>query len=139
MYKVFRDAFVAYLNANWTDTPIHKYANDPAAHVTGYQPWISWRTLFVDDEVISIASGPHCINQNITMEISIFVPSNTGDDVAVDLADKLKKLFIGKNIGTSVRVISVDGPDFGYGPENESTGKWYETTIDLYFEHRYFT
>jgi len=137
MYSTFKAELTAYLNLNWTDTPIYDFANLPG-EPPKFEPWMgAFKPLTIDDGVQSVSEGPFCIFSMYVIEIPIFVGSAEGVDLATELTEKLKLLFIGKSLPGNIEFRDVS-TEYGTTREGESSGSWYESRVVIICEHRWF-
>lgn len=136
MYSVFKTALTAYLVANWTDTEIYDFANNPG-DPPKFIPWLgAFKPLSIDDSVHSISEGAHCILSLYIIEIPLFVGSAEGVDEAITLSETLKALFIGKSLPGNIEFRDVS-TEYGVVREGESSGSWYESRMVIVCEHRW--
>jgi len=136
MYNTFKAELTSYLNTNWSDTPIYDFANSPG-EPPKYDPWIgAFKPIAIDDGVSSVAQGPCCILSMYLIEIPVFVGSAEGVDLAVELTDKLKLLFLGKTLPGNISFLDLN-TEFGTMSNGESSGAWYESRVSITCEHRW--
>ena len=133
-FKVFHDDFVTFLTNNWAVTPIVESVNVPN-EPTGVDPFISYRTDFNSTETNTITGlgqgGQHSKVRDIIMSIIVFVPSSSGEDLAIDLAQQIEDLFT--NVSFSTGSYSRDA-EIVFSELSE--GLWWKTEIAIFFENQ---
>jgi Bacteriophage related domain of unknown function len=107
--KAVRDAFRAYLAANWTTTPIVAVTNEFTTPPS-LSPWVALQFLAGTEEQVSLGSpGYNIFRESGTVFIHVIVPTGTGDEVALGYAETLRTLFRGATFG-GVRCFAIDPP-----------------------------
>ena len=133
--KYVRDAVDAYLAANWALTRIVDVDNLFNTLEVSGDPLEEWVTVGYDEAVESQASIGSPGSQRWREEGGIgfvaFVPSGSGTDRALTLAEALRNLFRGKRIddgagGPAITFRSVDPPNTVLpSAVDASSGAWY--------------
>ena len=119
-----RTAIRDRLAANFDSAPIVETINVNA--VPDYQPWVALDFLAGTEDIASIGDpGQNLYRESGTVQIHVFVPSGTGDTLAVTYADQIRAVFRGQS-WDGVQVQGVDPPQTGDGSED---GSWFRASI----------
>jgi len=133
-FAVFHNDFKNFLSTNWVTTPIVETVNLPNDPM-GFNPFISYKTDFNKTETNTITGlgqgGQHSKVRDIIMTITIFVPSASGESVAIDLAQQIEDLFT--NVSFSTGSYSRDA-EIVFSELSE--GLWWQTEVAIFFENQ---
>ena len=126
------DAVKAYLQANWTATPI-AWPNEPFDKPEPPSAWILAEILGGDFLQMSIGAGSAAANRwedTGSLFVHVFVPIDSGDrecwQRATALATMLKGLILPG--GTTFNSMSI-----GNGEHGDNTGAWWRRSLHARF------
>jgi len=135
-FQTFHAAFVQYLNDNWTETPIIESVNKPE-EAGVYDPFITYSTDVNRTETNTISGlgggGIRSKFRDVIMLITVYVPSASGESLAIDLSQKVEDLF--NNLQLVPGSFALDAQTMA---KEKSEGMWYGTEVGIYFENREF-
>ena len=136
-FQTFYAAFKAHLENNWQETPIVKTVNSPGGF-DGFTPFITYKTDLNVTSTSSVSGlgggGIRSKFRDVIMQVTIFVPSSSGEDVLIDLCQKMEDLFNNAQItpGSFTRDMVTDDV------KDQSNGLWFGREVGIYFENREF-
>ena len=132
LYAAIRDR----LDEEWTATAV-AYRNEaftvPDDGAGNALPWLMVGLTSQSFRQVSIGAGARTDNRwrrTGTLNLTIFVPSNTGSASADSLLDQAVDLFRGQDLGATT-FTSVDFPD---GNSQEMNGTWWALPAHISFE-----
>ena len=138
--KYVRDTVWQYLTANWTDTRLVDVDNLFNTLEVSGDPLNEWATMAIGNSVesqVSVGSpGDQRWREEGVIGLVVFVPSGSGTDRALTLAEAMRDLFRAKQIndgsgGETIVFRSVDPPDTVLpSAVDASSGAWFGYSVD---------
>lgn len=141
--RYVRNTVWAYLKANWLETRVIEVENLFRNEDVGGDPieeWVTMMTQSANEQQASIgAPGDQRWREDGALAFIAFVPSGTGTDRALELAEQLRDLFRAQEIddgagGPTITFRSVDPPDTALPSSvDASQGAWYGFTVSAIY------
>ena len=110
--KHVRDGMKSFIEANWATTAIVGDENEFDSPPDDLQPWLTYGFDAQPEQVHSIGQpGNNCRSEDGDIRVTVFVASGTGSDVALGYAEQVRTLMRTADLGSGIRVESVDAPE----------------------------
>jgi hypothetical protein len=137
--KFVRDEIKAFLDANWTDTPIVGEENEFDSPPDNLDPWLTYGFLAEPENPVSIgAPSSNCKEEYGQIHITVFVASGSGSDAALTYAESVRTMMRTANLGSGLRVVAVDAPETAFPSRvDASQGNFFGYQVVVNYHYQY--